>query len=187
MLSKKKNKNKLLFYDCRQEKNQFDYSYFGKCLFLSYPIKEHFKTMIRSLLSSLFEADKTEIQDQMLTDLHKLLYNFRILLPFTVYESVRGKNLIDWLLFSSNHSKRKFKLLTFLTLNANLFVKREGYSFISLSDYICARIIKSTINSSEDITWRAFNVLYLSQVRKFSELSSACISKENPLTLVKYF
>lgn len=42
--------------------------------------------MIRSLLSSLFEAEKVETQDQMLTDLHKLLFNFRILLPFAVHE-----------------------------------------------------------------------------------------------------
>lgn len=85
MLAKKKNKNRLLFYDCRAEKNQFEYSHFGKCNFISYPIKEHFVTMIRSMLTSLFESEKPEIQDQMLTDLHKLLYNFRILLPFTVY------------------------------------------------------------------------------------------------------
>jgi hypothetical protein len=85
MLSKKKNKNKLLFYDCRQDKNQFDYSHFGKCSFISYPVKEHFKTMIRSLLASLFDAENVEAQDQMLSDLHKLLYNFRILLPFAVH------------------------------------------------------------------------------------------------------
>mgnify|MGYP001251363131 CR=1 FL=1 len=95
--------------------------------------------------------------------------------------------MIDWLLFSSNHSRKKFKFLTFLTLNVNLFVKREGYNFISLSDYICARIIKSTINSSENLAWTAFNALYLCQVRKFSEYSSACFSKENDMTLIKFF
>jgi hypothetical protein len=60
LLSKKKNKNKLLFYDCRKEQNAFEYSHFGKCNFLSYPVKEHFKTMVRSLLATLYEASDKE-------------------------------------------------------------------------------------------------------------------------------
>ena len=36
MLLKKKNKNKLFFYDCRKEGNEFDYSFFGKSQFLNY-------------------------------------------------------------------------------------------------------------------------------------------------------
>ena len=100
MLSKKKNKSKLLFFDCRAEKNEFHYSHFGKCNFISYPLKDHFKTIIRSLLITLFETKEREAQEQMLTDLFKLLYNYRILLPYTIHETIQGKNLIDWLLFS---------------------------------------------------------------------------------------
>jgi hypothetical protein len=168
MLSKKKNKNKLLFFDCRKDINQFDYSHFGNSKFINYPIKEHFKTMIRSILTTLFETSEKETQNQILVDLHKLLFNYRILLPFTIHQQVGGKNLIDWLLHSPNYSKKKFKFLTFLTLNVNLFIKREGYNFISLSDFVCARIITNIMNSPEDSLWNSFSALYLSQVRKFS-------------------
>ena len=85
MLAKKKNKNKLLYFDCRKEGNEFHYSKFGKCYFLSYPLKEHYKTMIRSLLQTLFETDSNEVEDNILTDLYKLLYSYRILIPFTIY------------------------------------------------------------------------------------------------------
>lgn len=56
MLAKNKNKSKLLFYDCRKDKNQFDYSHFGNSKFVNFPIKEHFKTMIKSILTTLFET-----------------------------------------------------------------------------------------------------------------------------------
>ncbi len=114
------------------------------------------------------ETSEKETQNQILVDLHKLLFNYRILLPFTIHQQVGGKNLIDWLLHSPNYSKKKFKFLTFLTLNVNLFIKREGYNFISLSDFVCARIITNIMNSPEDSLWNSFSALYLSQVRKFS-------------------
>lgn len=148
MLAKKKNKSKLLYFDCRKEVNEFGYSDYGKCNFISYPIKEHLKIIIRSLLATLYEVKEQGAEEQMVTDLFKLLENYRVLLPFAIYEQVQGKSLIDWLLFSSGHSKRKFNFLAFLTLNVNIFIKKEGYSFLSLSDYICARIIKSLMNSS---------------------------------------
>lgn len=113
-----------------------------------------------------------------MTDLYKLLNNYRILIPFTIHEQILGTNLIEWLLFNNN-SKRKFKLLTFLTLNANFFIPIKDYQFSSLSEYIVSRIIVAILQSNvSDLLWTSFTALYLSQVKRFSELTEAKVSKE---------
>jgi hypothetical protein len=109
------------------------------------------------------------------------------LLPFAVNEKVQGHSLIDWLLFSQNHSKRKYKFLTLLTLNINLFIKKEGYSYLSLADYVCARIIRSLVEVKEDLEWTSFSALYLSQVRKFSEYCTSAFSQSNKENLIDFF
>ena len=84
--------------------------------------------------------------------------------------------MINWIIFSDNVSKRKFKLLTFFTLNVNLFVKKEGYNFLSLSDYVCARIINMIGINTDKRNWTSFIALYLAEVRKFTEYCTSSFS-----------
>jgi hypothetical protein len=56
ILSKKKNKNKYFYYDCRKEENAFDYSVFAKDKFISFPLKDYQKTIIRCLISMLIRS-----------------------------------------------------------------------------------------------------------------------------------
>jgi hypothetical protein len=37
------------------------------------------------MLASLFEAKDREVEEDVLTDLYKLLNNYRILIPFTIH------------------------------------------------------------------------------------------------------
>jgi len=94
------------------------------------------------MISHLFKCSEDK-QEELLAQIHKLLLNYRILLPFVVSQTFEGVTLVDWLISSPNHSRRKFKLLVFLTLNSNNFAKlNEGlYSFYSIGDFVCAKII----------------------------------------------
>ena len=72
-----------------------------------------------------------------------MLAYYRILVPFALKQTIEGTNLLVWLLESPNHSKRKYKLLTFLLTNCNIFVRLLGsqpYAFHSIADYACAKV-----------------------------------------------
>jgi hypothetical protein len=83
LLTKKKNKNRYFYYDCRREDCAFDYSSYGNCYFINHALKDNQKRIIKSLLSILFKtpADK---QEHIILQIHKILMNYRILLPFTI-------------------------------------------------------------------------------------------------------
>jgi hypothetical protein len=93
LLTKKKNKNKYFYYDCRKEENAFGYSVFAGMNFVSYPLKEYQKTVIRALIANLYRCP-VEQQDELLTQIHKILSYFRIMLPFALREIVDGRNLL---------------------------------------------------------------------------------------------
>jgi hypothetical protein len=85
---------------------------------------------------------------------------------------VDGTSLLDWLLECPNHSKRRYKLLVFLLLNNNIFIKNGNdlYSFYSISDFACARVVNYL--TSRDFENGDFQPIlsayYLQQVRRFS-------------------
>lgn len=56
LLAKRKNKNKYFYYDCRKEENAFGYSVFANSAFISFPLKDYQKTIVRSLLTILFKS-----------------------------------------------------------------------------------------------------------------------------------
>jgi hypothetical protein len=97
LLSKKKNKNRFFYYDCRKPANAFDYSTFAETRFLEVPIRPTERLIVRSLLSILFSSTVDKLEDAV-TQVHRILLNYRILLPCAVKEVVDGKTLIDWLL-----------------------------------------------------------------------------------------
>lgn len=107
-----------------------------------------------------------------MAQLHRILGYFRILLPFALQEKVEGSSLLEWLLDNPSQSKRKYKLLEFLLLNCNLFVKKdqEPYGFYSIADYVCARTVSHLL--TRDYQTGQYQpilaCLYLQQVRRFS-------------------
>jgi mannitol/fructose-specific phosphotransferase system IIA component len=89
LLTKKKNKNRYFYYDCRREDCAFDFSSFGNCFFVNHGLKDNQRRIIKSLLSILFRS-RAEQQEQLIQQIHKILLNYRILLPYTISETVEG-------------------------------------------------------------------------------------------------
>lgn len=56
LLTKKKNKNKYFYYDCRRKENDFAFSTFSGVNFISYSLKSYQKTIIRALITTLFRS-----------------------------------------------------------------------------------------------------------------------------------
>jgi hypothetical protein len=172
LLTKKKNKNKYFYYDCRKEENAFDYSVFANQKFITFPLKNYQKTIVRSLITILIKSPK-DTQEELITQIHKVLGFYRILLPFALQEVVEGTTLLQWLLDCPSHSKRKYKLLVFLTLNNNIFVRNDNgpYGFYSIADYACAKVIIHLAQKDYNQTGDYHTILssyYLQQVRRFS-------------------
>ncbi len=172
ILSKKKGKTKYFYYDCRKEENAFDYSIFAKDKFISYPLKEYQKTIVRSLVCMLIKSPP-EGQEELLGQIHKILGYYRILIPFALKESVEGTSLLPWLLDSPNLSKRKYKLLVFLMLNCNILIRNGNgpYGFYSIGEFACAKAVAHlTTKNYEDGNYHSIlSCYYLQQVRNFAE------------------
>lgn len=94
----------------------------GNSRFIDYPLSSQQKNMIEPVIRNLFLA-KPEAQEEIILQLHKILANYRILIPHAINTEIEGVTLIDWLLSSANNSKRKYKLLLSLTLNNNLLIR----------------------------------------------------------------
>lgn len=177
LLSKKKNKNKYFYYDCRKEDNAFDYSVFAQQKFIGFALKDHHKTIVRCMIALLVRSPK-ENQEELMIQILKILSFYRILLPFALNENVDGTNLLQWLLDSPNHSKYKYKLLAFLTLNSNIFIRKSGnlYGFYSIADYTCAKIIDYVTAKKEIKYETVLSCYYLQQIRRFSEFCTTPLS-----------
>jgi hypothetical protein len=189
LFGKKKNDNKFFFFDCRKPGNELGFSLCANIDFISYPLRTHQKNIVRSLLSILFRS-APESQDELLAQLHRILGYFRLLLPFVLHEKVDGNNLLEWLLDCPSQSKRKYKLLEFLLLNCNILVKDQGpYSFYSIADYACARVVShlSTRDYQDGQYHPILACLYLQQVRKFSEFCATPFSSTCNDTVASFF
>jgi hypothetical protein len=90
-----------------------------------------------------------------------------------------------------SHSKRKYKLLVFLLLNNNIFVKssEDPYNFYSLADYACARVVAHLLHSDYQSGQHdsILACLYLQQVRRFGEFCATPFSKDRSETLASFF
>ena len=181
LLSKKKNKNRYFYYDCRKECNAFDYSLIGECPFINYELKSYQKRIIRSMLNMLMSGEIKKENDEIVVQLHKLLLNYRILLPFALSEMVNGMTLVEWLINEPSLSRKKYKLLVFLSLNCNLLIKDKTgglYNFRSLSDYVCCKVALILFNQKEERLSSLLAGVYMLQVTKFSTVCNAHFSKE---------
>lgn len=139
------------------------------------------------MIALLLRSPK-ENQEELMIQILKILSFYRILLPFALNENVDGTNLLQWLLDSPNQSKYKYKLLAFLTLNNNIFIRKTDnlYGFYSIADYTCAKII-DYVTAQKDIKYETvLSCYYLQQIRRFSEFCTTPLSDENKTTLLSY-
>lgn len=139
------------------------------------------------MIALLLRSPK-ENQEELMIQILKILSFYRILLPFALNENVDGTNLLQWLLDSPSQSKYKYKLLAFLTLNNNIFIRKTDnlYGFYSIADYTCAKIIDYVTAQKEIKYETVLSCYYLQQIRRFSEFCTTPLSEENKTTLLSY-